>query len=85
MEEKALFNDKTNGSLISNLQFLYRKHGMKVQIAILSVRAGLEVVLFLAGLAYGLPLLRSLSLASSMIKKYSDFRSYLAQKRLTQE
>lgn len=81
IEEKAL----CNGSLLSSLQFHYRKHGMKISIAILSVRAGLEITLFLAGLAYGLPLVKSLSLASSMVKRCVDFRSYLAQKRLTQE
>lgn len=81
LEEKSLYR----GSILSSAQYLYRKHGMKIQVALISLRAALELTLFIAGLAYGLPLIKSLSLASSSIKKCVDLNTYLAQKRLTQE
>ena len=61
----------------------YRKHAVKIQIALLSYRIALDVFLFIAGICYGLPLVKSIALASGSVKKLVDFKSYLTQNRLT--
>ena len=83
MEEKMLGSDNsTEGTLWTQVMLLYRKHNFKFQIAIYSFRIALDLILFFAGLANGLPVLKSLSLASSSVKKIIDFHSYVNQNKL---
>ena len=82
LEEKVMSNDKSNGSLLTSILYHYRANSFKIQVGILGFRLALDVILFLAGLAYGLPIMKALSLASGTIKKVIDFQSYLHQNKL---
>ena len=86
MEEKIFANDNsTEGTLWTQAMLLYRKHNFKVQIAFYTFRIGLDIVLLLAGISNGLPFWKSLSLASSTVKKVIDFHSYVSQNKLIAE
>ena len=88
MEEKALNHDTSNGTnttLSTLLMMHYRRHAFKIQVALLSYRIILDVVLFIAGMAVGLPFAKAVALASGSVKKIIDFKSYLLQSRLTKK
>ena len=82
IEERTLNFDKDGTSFITTLLIEYRKHAGKIQMFLLAFRFCLELTLVLAGLVMGLPFIKSLSLASSSIKKIIDFKSYINQHRL---
>ena len=84
LEEKVLAQDKSGSSFITYIMVMYRRHAAKIHLTLLISRFGLEIILVIAGLALGLPLIKSLSLASSSIKKIVDFKSYIHQHRLYQ-
>ena len=86
LEEKNLNHDNSNNATLTTLAMLfYRRHAVKIQGGMLAFRIALDVILFVSGLACGLPLLKSTALASSSIKKVVDFKNYLAQNRLNQQ
>ena len=82
LEEKVLSQSGSGSNFITHIMVLYRRHAAKIHLTLLVSRLALEVILVIAGLALGLPLVKSLSLASSSIKKIVDFRSYINQHRL---
>ena len=82
LEEKILSQSGSGSNFITHIMVLYRRHAAKIHLTLLVSRLALEVILVIAGLALGLPLVKSLSLASSSIKKIVDFRSYINQHRL---
>ena len=82
IEEAALNNCSSNGSLWTDLMVLYRQHSVKVQLANMIFKYSLEFLLVIIGLFLGLPPIKALSLASTSIKKCIDFKSYVLQNKL---
>ena len=87
-EEKAMNNDHSQGnnaSITTMIMVEYRKHSVKIQFGLLAFRLALDVVLFIAGLINGLPIVKSVALASGSVKKIIDFRSYISQNKLSKQ
>ena len=84
-EEKTLNDDQSEGdnaTLTTLIALHYRRHATKIQIAIFSYRLAIDIILLIAGLVNGLPLIKSLGLASGSVKKFIDFSNYLNQHKL---
>ena len=87
-EEKAMNNDNSagsNASITTMIMVEYRRHSVKIQFGILAFRIALDVILFIAGLINGLPIIKSVALASGSVKKIIDFRNYLLQDKLSKQ
>ena len=85
IEERAMNNDTTNGTIWTNFMVLFRQHSVKIQIANMVFKYALEFCLVIIGLFLGLPPIKALSLASTSIKKWIDFKSYVSQNKLYKE
>jgi hypothetical protein len=88
MEEKTMNHDDSEGdetSVLTKMTLIYRKHSVQIQIAIHGFRILIDIILLLAGLTRGLPLIKSVALASSTVKKFVDLSNYIAQNDLNKQ